>query len=523
MRTLAVDLLYYGDEAMRYVATETVDEADLATAVLTDEQKALKTTATAIDKSEYVAPADNTGANFRWVSYGARFDNKFGVYFEFIAKSVENLKIKFSSGTEITEFETRTQTIGGSQITVYKAVNELFAVDYANVLTARAYFGETEIGSAITYSVKSLTVDFGSDTKEYALALSACSYGEAAVNYKKTRCLQTQTFVTVNGLGIVKQELEEFDTDKAKTDKDFAAARGVPEDQVFVETPTVDTSGGKSVGAIAKGSQFSTSLKVIENATVNITFVASSTANYKVKDNWKFYIDEVELKLVQNKDIKGGNASQNIWWEWKNTDLGTYNISSGNHVFTAVVENTSCNVDYVAFRVKSYGDYDIGGTELNNQGELGDLYIAENGTYKIEAEDLDKSGWISQQGEGGELTQYWSNDFGDGNCAGFLAQGTVITIKIRTAKSCKLSVVMRVAIPDTSILTDQTVTYYFDEQKLTPSTGGFSFGKRNDADWHYWGDLQLGTIYTEAGVHELRVTIYGVNIDYFTFETTEMQ
>lgn len=184
MRALAVSLLYYGDEAQKYVATENNETVGtLASSVLTDDEKALKATAEPLTESEYSAPANNDGQKFRWVGYGARFDSMLGVYFEFIANTTENLVIKFNDGTETSYFEAYEKTVGENKITVYKAIKELFACDYAKTVTAEAYIGSEKVGSAITYGVKSLTADFESTTKEHALALNAAIYGEAAAKY----------------------------------------------------------------------------------------------------------------------------------------------------------------------------------------------------------------------------------------------------------------------------------------------------------------------------------------------------
>ena len=186
MRALAVSLLYYGDEAQKYVASENNETVGtLASSVLTDDEKALKATLEPLTESEYSAPANNDGQKFRWVGYGARFDSMLGVYFEFIANTTENLVIKFNDGTETSYFEAYEKTVGENKITVYKAIKELFACDYANTVTAEAYIGSEKVGSAITYGVKSLTADFESTTKEHALALNAAIYGEAAAKYAK--------------------------------------------------------------------------------------------------------------------------------------------------------------------------------------------------------------------------------------------------------------------------------------------------------------------------------------------------
>lgn len=170
-------------------------------------------------------------------------------------------------------------------------------------------------------------------------------------------------------------EIEDLDTEKAATRSDVAEARGLKAGELFVEANTglesMPTSGGKSVGAIAKGSQLSTTLRVSENATINFVFIASrvdnSQTSYYVADNWKFYLDGVELQLVERANIIGGDSSKGIWWDWKPTSLGIYNVSAGDHLFTVNATGMDCNVDCMKFEVVSLGSYDESGINLKDQ------------------------------------------------------------------------------------------------------------------------------------------------------------
>ena len=520
MRALAVDLLYYGDEAMRYVAAETIGGADLATAVLTDEQKALKTTATAIDESEYVAPADNTGANFRWVSYGARFDNKFGVYFEFIAKSVENLKIKFSSGAEITEFETRTQTVGKSQITVYKAVNELFAVDYANVLTARAYSGETKIGSAITYSVKSLTVDFGSDTKEYALALSACAYGEAAANYKKTtikcahaceicgkcedkfaegencaekcECVKADaTLAKSNKVIIDAESVRDYDIE---TRSDIANAHNLKAGQMFVEDVS-GASGGKVVGCMLVGSTMNFRFILTEDAKVSIQSVLSGSFTTSIDTLYTFELDGKAVTPTAGTFTSSGMK------DLQTVSVCIADLMEGMHTLKMVVKtNIDQKLDGVAFTVL---DKDL-----------------EAGLNTIEAENLGTSTWVHQAGVA-DFTEEWNNDFGSGVCAKGLGAGTVMNVSVNVKKRSLVKLGVRMSHYNSTTYSFASDAFKFNGTTLTPTPAG-DFGHREADDYWKWVDVSLGELMVSAGTYTLQAKLYFVNVDYFTFDVTEI-
>lgn len=171
---------------------------------------------------------------------------------------------------------------------------------------------------------------------------------------------------------IIVKDLETLDTEKAFTRQDVADAHGLKPGQLFVE-PTKDvpgktTSGGTAVGAIGKGSQMSTTIRLSQDATVLIKFKASSVGRgaYNVKDNWNFYIDGVKLNTVESVNIEGGDPSQGLWWDWIYTNVGAINLSAGDHFFLLEVHATDCNVDTVEFEVISFGSFDESGANLED-------------------------------------------------------------------------------------------------------------------------------------------------------------
>lgn len=168
-------------------------------------------------------------------------------------------------------------------------------------------------------------------------------------------------------------EVEDFDTEKAFTRSDVASAHGLKDGQLFVETNEglegKPTSGGKSVGAIARGSQLSTTLRLQKDATVKIVFSASCVGkgSYYVKDHWKFTIDGIELKFIESVNIEGGDPGKGIWWDWFPTSLGVYNIPAGDHLFTLEAVGTDCNVDCFNFEIVSWENFDESGVALSEQ------------------------------------------------------------------------------------------------------------------------------------------------------------
>lgn len=321
MRALAVSLLYYGDEAQKYVAAENNEEVGtLASSVLTNDEKSLKATAEPLTESEYSAPANNDGQKFRWVGYGARFDSMLGVYFEFIANTTENLVIKYNDGTETSYFEAYEKTVGENKITVYKAIKELFACDYAKTVTAEAYIGSEKVGSAITYGVKSLTADFESATKEHALALNAAIYGEAAAKYaKKHTCkfidgavetavpqgvtnVNHQYMGVATGLNVTGQKLAKICKFCGKVSDEGATATEIYDiDENVLSGATVQKASGSNVPfatARAMGGDFASGFTsksgakltfgLYSDKDITATVVLKASSGYIVTDGGKW-------------------------------------------------------------------------------------------------------------------------------------------------------------------------------------------------------------------------------------------
>lgn len=347
------------------------------------------------------------------------------------------------------------------------------------------------------------------------------------------------------------KEIEDFDTEKAKTREDVAKAHNLKDGQLFVETVAKEsegktTSGGKSVGAIAKGSQLSTTLRLAQNATVKITFIAACVGkgSYKIKDNWAFGIDGTTLENVQDVDISGGDASNGEWWDWNPTTLGVYNLPAGDHLFLIEVTGGDCNVDCMKFEVISIGEYDESGIGVGEhvctskcetcgkcknadctkdackekcecKPETFDAVINGTGTVKAEAENLDTTRWVHQAGVP-TFTEEWNNDMGSGVCAKGLGAGTVITVNVKVEKKCTLAlgVVMSHYDNETYNFTDKELK--FGDTVLTAVPSG-KFGHREASDYWKWVDVSLGTVTVEPGVYVLSAKLFAVNIDYFYF------
>ena len=231
--------------------------------------------------------------------------------------------------------------------------------------------------------------------------------------------------VEITDTTTIVKDLENFDTEKAFTRSDVAAAHNLKDGQLFVEnvaneSPGKSTNGGSSVGAIGKGSQMSTTIRLAQDATVLIKFKASAVGKgaYYVSDHWNFYIDGVKLTTVEYLNIEGGNASESQWWDWIYTNVGAINLSAGDHFFLLEVHGTDCNVDTVEFEIVSLGSFDESGTDLEDMEQPVEppvedetsIVINGKGEYVVEAEDLDLSNLTPSDGQTEAGTETPSGD-----------------------------------------------------------------------------------------------------------------
>lgn len=333
--------------------------------------------------------------------------------------------------------------------------------------------------------------------------------------------------------GTLMKDLETFDTEYASTREDWANANpdkivnGLGLETVTKESEGKTTSGGKSVAALNRGSQLSTTMRLAKDSTIKLEFIAAKVDDYKVKENWEFYIDGFKLELVEDRNIKGGNAAAGEYWDWIATDLGSYNLTEGDHFFLIKNTGSDCNIDGVQFTVVSSGSYDESGSALDNQKKpepepsKADLEISADGEYKIEAENLDKTNWVLRKDladAGMGFTESWSNDFGSGTSVRGLTNGTVITATVEVKKAIKdLRVGMRMSYYDSETYDFSNTVITFAGQTLTPVPAG-TFGHRDGSDYWKWVDVSLGKVDLEVGTYTFSMTTNGgFNLNYFSF------
>ena len=306
------------------------------------------------------------------------------------------------------------------------------------------------------------------------------------------------------------KDLEALDTEKAFTRQDVADAHGLKPGQLFVEATNKlpegkTTNNGTSVGAIGKGSQMSTTIRLAEDATVLIKFKASAVGKgaYYVKDNWNFYIDGVKLSTVQEINIEGGNAADGVWWDWIYTDIGAINLSAGDHFFLLEVHGTDCNVDTVEFEVISLGSFDESGKNLEDMKQPdapdADLVINGEGEYKFEAEDLDISNLTPSDGQtaAGIETPSGSGPATSGGKSIGMAGGGYVTLNVKLESKATIQIYATLAFAHGGNAAE-FMSAAIGEIQL-PANGTLPAGEGNMPYWN-WAEIPMGgPVELEAG------------------------
>ena len=470
LKKLVIDMLYYGDAAQSYLAEGTAANAKKATAVLTDAEKNAYALAQKAEKSDY-ALADNTSKDMRWVRYGAKFDSRLGVFFEFVAKNSENLSVKFNDGTTVTTFETRTQTVNGVETTVYKAIKYLSVLDYTSPVTARLYSGETAIGSPITYSVNSLTYDFGKATKDYALAIAATTYASSAVDYK-------------NGVGYYYFE--------------------AVDERVYVSGNAIKSSEHCiAMNANCKGSVIAFPICSSKATNADLYFnIASRPTSAKIADILKIKVNGAEVFTDADLPTEGRE-----WFTYNDVFLSNISLKSGINeiIFEVLTNNQDINTNLRSIIFKN----------CDAQLDWADS-AASNFVLKIEAEDtiLGQSSHGNPSVKEGENA---SNDkyLGGVNEAGLFTPGeATITFKVNASEEETVGLYFGAGVMGSARASAYAITVNGEpySSELSWSGGGW-------CDWKawYWGAIKL-----KKGENVIVIRINEgcqINIDYFRIES----
>lgn len=410
----------------------------------------------------------------------------------------------------------------------YKSVSDMGTLDIAPITTvnhATVVAGEEGEEDTVTLNwsskaLRGVTIPQGTNTLTFEVLGDNQLYIDYIAFYVGMPFSgDSKVEITEKGDSALTMEFEDFNLEKIVNRQDMINAHGLKPGQCFVEpaqTNTENTSKGTSAAGFTTGTEISTTLVVGADATVKFIMKAANVSSYKIKDNWHFYIDGIELLNVEDLDIRDGDATQNQYWQWKDTNLGIYNLTAGEHLFTAALYGTHCNVDTFSFEVVSYGSFDPSGVTPEVVKHY-DAELSADGIAYVEAENLLGSNDITMRGDQSSLTEGWNNDLGSGECLKGFVAGTTLNISFKLANDAKVALGMRMSFYDGAFdMANLEVT--LDGQAVT-ATSDSSFGHNSPSDYWRWGEVSFGEHDLTEGDHVLTVkfVVHGMNVDRFSF------
>lgn len=410
----------------------------------------------------------------------------------------------------------------------YKTVSETGMLDIAPITTlnpATVVAGEEGEDDTVTINwsgkaLRGVTIPQGTNTLTFEVLGDNQLYIDYIAFYVGMPFSgDSKVEITEKGDEALTMEFEDFNLEKIVNRQDMINAHGLKPGQCFVEpaqTNAENTSKGTSAAGFTTGTEISTTLVVGADATIKFVMKAANVSDYKIKDNWHFYIDGIELLYVEDRNIKDGDAVQNLYWQWQNTDLGSYNITAGEHLFTAALYGVHCNVDTFSFEVVSYGSFDPSGITPEVVKHY-DAELSANGITYVEAENLLSTNDVAMRDDQSSLTEGWNNDLGSGICLKGFVAGTTLNISFKLANDAKVALGMRMSYYNGEY--DMTnIVVMLDNQTLIATTES-KFGHNAGDDYWRWGEVNFGTVELTEGEHVLTITLKtdSVNIDRFSF------
>lgn len=345
----------------------------------------------------------------------------------------------------------------------------------------------------------------------------------------------SKSITEISGKGTIVKDVEEFDLEKIVVRADVKSAHGLGNGVAFTETPGVNganTHGGQSVGAMAKGSEITTALRLADKATIHIIYTTASTGTgpnpsesgaYIVKDNYEFYMDGEQLDGVVNYPVRAGDPwhQPSQYWEWRQTSIGFYDLEEGDHIFTVKVTGADCNCDCFTFDVLSYGEF------MQHPAAYGNINMNGLGTYTMEAENIDmfyydddnilRSYIVNGDGVGdGYYGIVEDHAQSNGRYVNRFNSGSKFNLTVYSEKDATVDISMR-ANGSSNMAISQAVTLSVDDQSV-PVTAQTAF---DAAEWRTT-ELATGVTITGGVLHTITLAANDAfSLDCITLATSK--
>lgn len=179
LRTLLVDMLYYGDAAQEYIGQTAV-----TTAGLTEEQKAWRSSDTTGSASNNRGVSGTASEDYKWQSARLQLRDQVAVVLSFYAKETENLVVRATVNGQEKEYTNFHENGNGSYSVVLEGV---MPTQYETAVSAQLYQGGSSIGQKVTYSVGTYVKKMKDVEGLKDILRGIYDYGYAARAYENTQ------------------------------------------------------------------------------------------------------------------------------------------------------------------------------------------------------------------------------------------------------------------------------------------------------------------------------------------------
>lgn len=179
LRTLLVDMLYYGDAAQEYIGQTAV-----TTAGLTEEQKAWRSPDTTGSASNNRTVSGTASEDYKWQSARLQLRDRVAVVLSFYAKDTENLVVRATVNGQEKEYTDFHENGNGTYSVVLEGV---MPTQYETAVSAQLYQGGSSIGQKVTYSVGTYVKKMKDVEGLKDILRGIYDYGYAARAYENTQ------------------------------------------------------------------------------------------------------------------------------------------------------------------------------------------------------------------------------------------------------------------------------------------------------------------------------------------------
>ncbi len=176
LQELLVDLLYYGDEAQKYVGLGAT-----ATSGLTEEQKALRTVSGKNSPDDATSISDNSSSVYAWKSAALYLKDRVAVMLTFSAGDIKGLSIKVDMAGVTKEYIDFKKDANGNY---YVILDGVAPGQYNSTMQAGFYKDDKQEGATLQYSVESYIYRKQNDEKLKNILQTILDYGNAAKRYE---------------------------------------------------------------------------------------------------------------------------------------------------------------------------------------------------------------------------------------------------------------------------------------------------------------------------------------------------